>query len=332
MKRIIGWDVLRFFSFIAIIYFHYLYIVWYQLTPPAAEYSYFLQIFNIFSRALSFSGFTVLFLTAALWGLKNNLPSKRFYLFLILASVFLSYLTSDTHFEWSWDIYFLLIVGFSVLQIIKKHWLLGLIGFALLWIPFWKFRPMANLPTWAVEIFFGRCEIDQGDWPLLPWVGLIWLGYASGKFLFFRLERLQTVTQLEFFIWLPLLMVSTLGLGSYFNIRIGPGFSCDVFTQPLYVFWAHLLWFVFFMRLSLLAVIQNFLARTVIFSWISNLMLSRKFGAAYFIHFLIIFILSLRAEFIHANAWAGILGFLLIIPVTELLLRLIFKHFPTRKA
>lgn len=337
MNRILGWDIIRLFSFIAIAYFHFLYICWYQLEEPAKSYSLLFYYLSQYSRLISFSGFSILLLSSILWGFKNKLPSNKFYVFLIIASLGLSYLTSDTDFELSWDIYFLLIIGFISLKLIKNKILLGVLGIFFLWIPFWKLRSILVLPNWLNEIVFGICETDNGDWPILPWIGLIWFGYFLGEFIKKYYLFLNTIKKYELAVWLIILTISILQFGPYYRTKIGPGFACDMFTQPPHVFWSHIVWVLFLMRLSLLSSIQNKFARNKIGIFISNLMISKKFWAAYVIHFIVIQIYNSFSEQIRSNANIGIIAFLLFLPLTELVLqlifkvkwRLIFKHSPT---
>lgn len=332
--RILGWDLLRFFSFIAIVYFHFTYWTWYLPHYPDANYSVTLYNIELYARTISFSGFTILLLSSTLWGLSRKKPKAWFYVFILLASVVLSYMDYE-ELTFSWDIYMLLFFGFLSLSIIKAPRILALFGFILLWIPIWQFRNYLSLPPWAIEGLIGICEQDRGDWALFPWIGLIWFGYGLGYELKNRMDQLKSWIPGEKTLWGVFLAISAFGFGPYFETRNGPGFSCDMFTQPPHILWAHLTWFMFFMRMSLLESVQNWLSSLQFSLWVSNLMISKKFWAAYFVHLIVIYIFNFFGDAILENEWIGLACLFAILPVTELILRLSLKlatkHLPTRK-
>lgn len=325
MKRILGWDIIRLLSFIAIAYFHYLYFCWYLLEEPKPEYSAIFHALSIYSRSISFSGFSILLLSSILWGVNQKLPSYVFLFFFLMASLGLSFMTSDTYFELSWDIYFLLFVGFLSLKLIKNKLLIGIIGFIFLWIPFWKLRSYIHMPDGLAEVLLGRCDTDNGDWPIFPWIGLIWFGYGIGTIISTYSARLNKINRFEFMTWSLFLFLSLFGFGPYFHTRIGPGFSCDMFTQAPYIFWSHIIWILFLIRISLLDKVQIILQNNSVAKSISNLMISKKFWAAYFIHFMIIQAFSLKSEQIRNSSLLGVSAFLLLLPLTELILRILFS-------
>ncbi|NJL25967.1 MAG: hypothetical protein HC902_12910 [Calothrix sp. SM1_5_4] len=82
--RWIGIDILRFISFQAILAFHLTYALWADLgyTNYVVGDNPWMAPFEVYSRALVFSGFSVLFLSFFLFGLRaKERPSlKRRYL------------------------------------------------------------------------------------------------------------------------------------------------------------------------------------------------------------------------------------------------------------
>ena len=104
-----------------------------------------------------------------------------------------------------WDIYPLIFLGVlcaSVAEKVNPKIILGmgLFGFAMLWIPFWDYRELFSMHTDArIVLGFADCETDVSEWPVFPWIGLIWLGYAVG----YSIRKMSAVDRDSYFPMVP---------------------------------------------------------------------------------------------------------------------------------
>lgn len=297
-----GLDLIRLASFIAIMQFHISLIHYYETTVPLTKESVIAAWIDVYARSISFSGFTIIFLTSLLTGISGaSRPARRrLFLGLSVGWVIFSALMHQS-FGWflSWDIYPLLFFGFLLCTVLEQTSLralraAGVLGYAMLFIPFWDFGFLFETwpQVWLDVLGFASCDREIAEWPVLPWLGLLVGGYAVGV----ELRRIlasggRAVLQWHkrelYLVWLPLLALSVTQWGPFFNINLGARFSCEAYRQPPLIFWSHFIWPVFLIRASLVPTVQDFLARFRFVRWISGLAVSRKFWLAYLLHYLI---------------------------------------------
>ncbi len=304
-QRIYGFDLIRLIAFQAIIIFHCSWAIWLNPSgPPDPLPTPIWRFMEVYARMFSFSGFVIVFMTSFLLGIKESDYRKKFWLpiFLLggwLLFWFCTYLKEKDLFIFQWDIYPFLVVGW-----LSGRWILNcqrklrvafaILSVVLLCIPFWKIQSARQLPFWLGQILVGLCPEDYADWPILPWIALIWLGMLVGHFMRARKRVGQlffAFYKVEYFI-AGLMIPAFLSLRArYFVTRLGDGWSCFTFRQELWVFWTHMLFWMGLLRLSLHPVVQNTLAASKIVRMLSSLAINRHFFLAYLGHYLLIFAL-----------------------------------------
>lgn len=330
-ERILGIDVIRFFSFIAIHIYHVIQTGWGDYTFNLSERSEFFQWCEYYARPITFSGFSIAFLTSFLKGRKRKEIKYHLYLYLFMGAGWLAFCAMYTlrfKFKLMWDIYPLLILGFISSQIFRMlgdRYLntLGLLGFALLWIPFWKITWLNELPLLLKPVIIGVCEIHNADWPVLPWIGLIWLGFALGNFYGNKWIRIR---KYEGIFWSFVLLLSLIHLGGYYNVPLNSDYTCFVFRQSPFVFWSNFIWVMFLMRISIDPRVHRFLESLTILKWLNQLCFSQNFWLFYFLHYLYcyLFFKGKRVFYIEYPRMAEF-AFILIPIITELSCRCLLK-------
>jgi hypothetical protein len=302
-KRYHGLDVIRLAFFAAIAIFHISYIHYFTPAIRIAEESWLLGILEKYARSLSFSGFAILFLTSLLTAYSGQGLAKRTRLFTFLAFGWLAFsalMSGD--FLLTWDIYPLISFGILISTVAETvapslSYFLGALGVALLTVPVWTLSRWITLsPDMAAILGFGPCPRGTVEWPILPWMGLLWMGYACGQLVrdIHQKGRLTalSISKKEFFVWGALLVGSLPQWGAFYKIRLGAHFICDAYRQPPLVWWSHMLWVFFFIRLSFDPRAENFLSSKRSIQAISNLAISRKFWVAYIASYLWAFLVS----------------------------------------
>lgn len=249
-KRYYGLDILRLVSMVAIVTFHFNYVLLYTRDFSHRHDSGIWNFLQAFSHPLFFSGFTIVILTCFLHGMKAKTANSRMklYSFLTLGWIFFcAAIASETPFFLVWDIYPFLLTGLLIVlaaETLGRKWLrgLGVLGFFILFIPFWKFDFFNDSPLWLQQILVGNCEKDLADWPLLPWVGLIWCSYAGGHELKDRSfqDRLVPFSKKEVLFWSFLLTGSLFNFGRFgWQVPQGPGFACFIYRLSPVDFFSH---------------------------------------------------------------------------------------------
>jgi uncharacterized membrane protein len=342
VPRYHGLDLIRLLSFIAICIFHITFIHYFTASIEIAQHSVIFTLMEYFARSLAFSGFTVAALTSALTALSGQGLKKRLRLFtfLVFGWCVFSVLIERGDMLLMWDIYPLIFVGIlSATAAETLHpWgsrALGIVGLMMLWVPFWELRQLVTLPhELKVALGFGDCQVDQVEWPVLPWIGLIWLGYAIGQSLreIWQTKRSDALrlTLAEGAVWGILLAASTAEFGAFYHINLGEFFACEAYRQTPLTWWAHMLWPLFALRLSVEPRVQSWLARRTLCRLVSGLAVSRKFWIAYITSYLLAHVISAvgTATGLEQTEWRvpatiafGLAYFPLIEYVTRLVLR-----------
>jgi hypothetical protein len=309
-ERLIALDLLRFFSYWAIVVFQAVLFYFYTPEMPFLDISPILKFFDHYARTLAFSGFTIVLLSSFLITLSRELSFHRARLFgaIALGWFVLSLFMNDG--AWlSWDVYSLYFAGLALYMVLKRgHLFLGALGFVLLWIPFWTFDSWRRFLSVDAQHVFGLAPCigrEITEWPILPWIGLVWVGGCLGTLA--RQWKASDKGQMrwpEGLVWSGLLLASVPQWGAYFHIRIGPYFSCDAFRQTPLVFWSHMIVPLLIMRLAFDTRVQRFLARQSLVQFISGLTISRHFWLAYIVQYVYVLLLIMVLQSMKA-AWPG---------------------------
>lgn len=289
-----GFDLLRLFFYVNILSFHVGLLHFGTTTTKFIDRSFIIRFADHMGRLSAFSGFGIAFLSCFLIGLNLNDGKARLRLFIVLILGWLFFsIGSDSPFIVSWDVFALLFAGFMVMFLAQSRIpnaprFLGILGYVLLWIPIWEGG--AYLPGGFLDVknILGVAPCGRGDiteWPILPWIGLVWFGYWLGL----ELRQLRQkgdlqklrVNRTEGALWIVLLAGSLPYLGAYFSIRNGRFFSCDAYRQEPLIFWSNFIWPMALMRISLDPRVQTYLAGKKWVLRISHLAVSRKFWLAY---------------------------------------------------
>lgn len=333
-ERIYGFDLIRTASFLAIALHHFGTELWnLPVFTPFAEVNFVWTALEVFSRTISFSGHTILFLSTFLIGHTSKKNEKALKLipvliFFWLLSSIIDYVPGGIF--WAWDIFPLIATGLGAIAIVHKvsRWpnlFLILTGFILLCIPFWEFRPMIELPLFLRQILIGDCLNNLSNWPVLPWIGLVFLGYGIGKAIQnISLKLNEDLSKMELLFWPMLLVGCSMYWGPYYRIISGNQFSCNGMRQAPIVFFAHIIPMIFLIRISMINSINNYFSQNAFVQKISNLQINKKFGMAYFCHFLVIDILIYFAGInIAASPKISATVAIGILIITEISLRII---------
>lgn len=347
-QRIYGFDIIRLISFFAIATFHISLIHYNSADIAIASESIIIRAVEQAARALAFSGFTIAFLTSLLTALSSSSIKTRIRLFSFLIFgwfVFSALMYKPADLLLVWDIYPLLFSGVLVATIIEKFLpkylpALGIFGFTLLFIPFWDFiqhyEKSPEVSDLVIVLGLAPCKVSGIEWPVLPWIGLPWFGYACGAALRDFLAK-NSLTKLnlvknEGLIWFALLSASTFGLGGFYQIKLGSGFSCEAYRQPPFIWWAHFIWVLFFIRVSIDSRVQNRLAAFATVRGISQLAMSKKFWLAYFLNYLLAYELSwwVRSSGVETTTYnVPVIATIAVcfLPLTEIVTRIVIAVF-----
>jgi hypothetical protein len=351
-ERYYGLDLIRFISFIPIAMHHISLIYFYTPTIEMAKTSVIVRMVDIICRSLAFSGFTIVFISSMMVSFSQSSLASRAKLLLLLSLgwIGLSSLMNPSYDLFlAWDIYPLLLVGFCVMFLaerigLKSIYALGTLGFILLWIPFWEFA--VYFEDYSLNfrnvLGFADCSLEIAEWPILPWIGLIFSGYAAGSLVKNahqqgKGEGLFNFSRQEMLLWGTLLVASLPNLGAFYNIELGRNFSCDAYRRTPVEFWAHFVWVIFAVRLSLNSKIQSRLAGSKVVKWISATAICRKFWLAYMINYMLChFIIGTIPRFVlenyphlYSTIEQPVTEFLAVffVPITELVTRRILVNY-----
>ncbi len=329
--RLVGFDLIRLVSFWVISVYHFVYAVWHDRVPAfdatMSKSPFFWNFIYPILHALSFSGHTVLFLTAILIALARKTPRATLKLcgFLLIAWLFFVWAENDFHaLVPYWDIHPLILLGLSLSLLFgrKDNWriiLLGAIGFVMTWIPFWTWSSLQSLPLAIREILVGDCVLEVSSWPVLPWLGFFFLGFALGEGLTKPLFRgwFSAFRKYEWIFWSAAFTASVFHLGAFYKLHALEDWECHAFQIVGVEFWSHFVWVLFAIRLSLIESVNRYFARSM--SAVSRLQVSRNFFLVYAFQYVFGFIVAFTlGEWLRTTPAAFNIAALLMLPGAEL--------------
>lgn len=312
--------------------FHFVEAVYYQSHDffPKDEAS-FLFVFPLaVARSFSISGFVIVCLTTFLMGFSGSFKKLRLshlYVFLILffgAFVFLPLYWGEGQWAFEWDIYQYFLLVLLILYFVDKLdeklkiFLAGL-GFLMLWIPFWKLEP--HILDWPlVGVLIGQClQEETGTWPIFPWVGLGLMAFVLGNYAKKFRQNLSVFHKKEF-LYLPLLGLGVLTWGTYYSVDIGSGFYCFMNRQHPLLFWGHMIWILWLIRVSMLTKVNSILSKTAFIKNLGQLYLSKNFALFYLVQLMVVGVYS-YIPILKQNSFIAGVFILSVLPVTELILQ-----------
>jgi len=344
--RYYGIDMLRLWSFIPILAFHGQSFIWDANNVPLSGAVPALALFEYLCRLLSFSGFTIVGLTGFLMGLNVRRSVQRLKLFALLLVAWIIFcllsMAFRQQFEVDWDVYPLVILGVLSAGLFTEKFsrlgsgIIACLGFCLLWIPFWKLAGHFDFGSNINNVLgIAVCSEEIAEWPVFPWIGLVWFGFGCGglvrkglvsgsdKFVFKRRELL---------FWLCLLVVSFPHLGKMAAVPFGEEWGCAIYRFEPEVFWSHLVWPMFFVRLALCPRWNSIFKKSFFCRYVSDLAISRYFGLAYFIGFLEAYLVGIFCRHVafgtdYYNMAVPICAYTML-PLCELLTRLVINLIP----
>ena len=337
-NRNIGLDLIRINAFLAIIIYHATWIFWAHLpAPPRPFPTIFWTIASSYARALSFSGFIVVFLSSLLYGQKQKSFSQKKWLvpFVLTAWIVFCILLGvreHVEFQISWDIYPLLLLGFSSGSLLIKYFnskFGAIVSFILLLVPYWKLESYIK-NNFIQQVLVGSCPEDYADWPILPWIFLIWFGMFTGKMLKEKYYWPSwNINQKEAFFWLIPIFLMTYSYKTYYEVPLGNYWACYTFRQDFTKFTSHFLFFLFLIRSTLDSRVQIFLKKIPLCLKISILYSNRYFFLAYLLHYILLFSLLgiMRSRNLYDNPYFQDFGLIFCIFSTEYLTRISVKIF-----
>lgn len=278
--------------------------------------------------SFSFAGFVVLAAFAFLSGYKKGQIKLSNLVTLVAVSLvavsFWEGGLSLAAIATEWDIYHYLVVNIICIYLVswrpQLKWFLGVLGGVLFLLPWSEWSVSVDLSLSLQRIFTGVCLQDgRGGWHLLPWIGLSWLMYLFGDIT----SRRSFAGVKEFLLWLPLLFYSVFNWGAYAQPPLSLGFYCYVFNQPISDFWLQMIPILFLFRLSSSERVQKIFTDYPLLQWPSYLFINKRLGLAFLVHIIVSSIFGEFDDFMKLSQWRLELYFVLVIPVIEVLTRLV---------
>ncbi|MGZ3690160.1 MAG: hypothetical protein ACXVAX_01575 [Pseudobdellovibrio sp.] len=284
-------DYIRCILYLAIASFHFVSIVWVDRGYAFGGVTSYWWMTEQYARTFVYGGHIILTLTFALMGFRqdSNPKLKKILIGSALGAVLMSiadYPENNSFFIW--DIYPLIFVGTSVLLIARRHFsFLAVLGFLLLQFKFWNFLEWTGSSVELKAAVVGDCLNDYGNWPLLPWVGLIWFSFGLGKWAYRFREKLQVLHSSEWILWVLIICFGVYNFNSYRYAPSNVKWACYVFRREPYEFLSQLFLYILLFRIALLNRVQKTFEKFFLSKWIEGLYFTRSFGLFYMTHYLL---------------------------------------------
>lgn len=286
------------------------------------------------ARFFSPSGIVAITLSAFLIGLTRKPLPWRIVLYALIGMIIVGFTqagTFTTKFFWEWDVYQYIFLSFISLAPISRSrklimitFVLGVIMMSFNW---WTHEWPNQLPLIAKHILIGVCDHLRAGWPLLPWLGLVWIYYGVGYYTSENLlPKLRQWQKIEWVIWTPIGLWCLQYIGAYFPVKLDAEFYCFIFRQGMDVFWGNWFWLTLFIRLAFLEGLNNYLAKIGWVRWLSRLHWNIHFGRVYLIQFFWLALGGMGSSYIEEYPRFFDVYFTMVLVMSELSSRLISRY------
>jgi uncharacterized membrane protein len=333
-RRIHLIDYIRCILYLAIASFHFVSIVWIDHGYYFSDTSVFWWGTEQYARTFVYAGQIILSLTFALMGFRKQSSAKlkRILIGSAVGAVLMAvadYPENNSFFIW--DIYPLIFAGTAVLILAVKCgkkfvYALAVIGLILLHFSFWDYLPLENFSVEVRAALVGDCVRQFADWPLLPWIGLIWLSFGLGQLAFRYAQKLQQVHRNEWAVWAVILACGIYNFNSYRSTPTDVSWACFVFRRSPSEFLAILFLYLLLFRVALLSQVQLLFEGRRLSVFIQRLYFTRNFGLFYLAHYLLMaFSFQFFASYFANDALISFLVFIFLPVLTEIILRIVFS-------
>ncbi len=333
-----GFDLLRSAVFLAIMIFHFSWALFaYDPYPrPDLTPNWLTQPAYYYAQMLTLGGHVILCLSSLLFGLRLRPFAERMRTWLGLLAAWLAFagflhLREGGSFHLAWDVYPLVALGWSSSYLLifrsrRAAFITLCFSLLLLSQSFWEWPLFTKLPLYGQEVLVGRCPEDYADWPVLPWIGLVWASVAVGYLL--RFVKDFSLRARELPLWLGVVLVFCHYYEPHYYIDLGDAFACALFRRSLAVRGAQLALLALILRIALIPEVQGALQRRAFIRWLSTLACNRRFYLAYFIHYMLIFCFFALQEFfvLYGAQWFYALALGSLPFLTEITTRVVGKH------
>ncbi|MEM6531368.1 MAG: heparan-alpha-glucosaminide N-acetyltransferase domain-containing protein [Myxococcota bacterium] len=312
-ERLILLDWLRLWAFLAITVYHGTWILWPTKAGPPDPFPTAYWVFvSEFAYHSSYSGFTIVFVTAFVLGLKPRVFNGKRWLPLFLVGGWIVFsailwLREPGGFVVAWDIYPFLIVTFIVSDVLlgrmstSGRWIAVAGSTLTLLIPFWKLQEVLPLSDAWTMVLVGICPEDFADWPLFPWSALVFGGLALGQLYRDRPPSTDMRVRAWEWAWIALATFAFVWVNPhYYATPLGDGWTCYMFRRSPVLFWCYFVGILAIIRLSVDPSVQRWLSNNPIARFPSRLGINQRFFAAYLSHYLFLagFALLFRASLV----------------------------------
>ncbi len=298
LEHYYGLDLIRLVFVWAIVNFHVYETFFYQTTNILSLSTSVYSNLEIAIKTFAFGGFGLITLSSFLIGrIDMNLRKwKKLFFIFSFGCLLLAWLQAedDQWFYFEWDVYNFLFVCFILISILQKNikvlYTVSILAFTLLFFPIWNLDYHLNDHPVLKNIIFGNCnEWGQGGWPLLPWIGMVLGSYSLGKYIQSNdkiKSRLKITNKLELLLWLIVILGLSPWLGTYALTPMGPEFACFTHRRPPIEFFSHWLLLIFFIRISMITTLNEYLKDQKWMQFLSSLQWSKNLGLAYALQFI----------------------------------------------
>jgi hypothetical protein len=322
--RILGLDVLKFCTLLAITILHVNEFIFFSDVFPLGNKSPLWHLFSYYARIFALGGQVLVSIIYFLFGFtqKSKKELLKISFFALIGQILLGYAFKIVE----WDIYSFIFVSNILIATIplffKQNTLALIVSFIVLWISPGQFSDLLP-PESPLSLLTGQFYLSSsGSWPLLPWFFLATFFYQFGLLLKNR-NLLIVWRRWEIFFWIIAFIISIPKLGFYYHLPIGPNFYHFAFYQESLTFFSNFTPFLFLGRISLIDHVQRYLSSKMIVQLISKSYWNQHLGLTYMSSILYLsFGMGLRDFFLEHPLFFD-LFFVGVMPVSELFSRLV---------
>lgn len=341
-KRLYLLDLFKLFSIISIVFFHFNEFLFDTDYHPLRPFTIIYRFVGVFCEYTSFSGQSIVSVFAFLVGFRFTKTFGRKQIWYFLGLFAFGYLIVNWGYygeaafaKFYWDIYPFLGISFlSLLLILANSRAIRLsmiVGLFLLIYPYQQFSlNSTDYSPWR-EIVFGYCNADlKSSWPLVPWIGLVWLFggfgfYAQRNDIYDR--YLVKMNNLEKGIWLLVVAGTFMNYRYFANAPYGDSLYCFVLQAPHLTVLAYMTLIALVLRLSFLDNVNKYCVENKILSFLLRSSWCRNFGLAYLVHLVMLIILGTIRSFVVSSPVIFDLAIILVFVGVEVIVPTLNKIF-----